>query len=113
MNKYYSSIIGKTVTGPFIGANDGIHNVAKIITLEDGRTILRLENFKSTAGPKVHVYLSTDKSASNFIDVGRLKANNGNQNYNIPSQTDLTKYNLVLIWCRDFSVLFGSAELKA
>jgi hypothetical protein len=43
--------------------------------------------------------------------LGKLKANNGNQNYNIPSQTDLTKYYTVIIWCRPFSVLFGSAEL--
>jgi hypothetical protein len=50
-------------------------------------------------------------SASDFINIGNLKANNGNQNYEIPTETDLSKYNTVLIWCRPFSVLFGSAEL--
>ena len=69
--------------------------------------ILRLENFKSTNGPNVHLYLSTDKAASNFIDLGRLKANNGNQNYNILDGTDLSKYTMVLIWCK-ISLLFGS-----
>ena len=104
-------------TGSFIGAGDGFHNaegLAKVIP-SDGRgerTILRLESFKSTNGPNVHLYLSTDKAASNFIDLGRLKANNGNQNYNIPNGTDLAKYNMALIWCKDFSVLFGSAQLK-
>jgi hypothetical protein len=83
-----------------------------VIPLGDGITILRLENLKFTNGPNVHVYLSTDKTASNFIDLGRLKANNGNQNYNIPKGTDLAKHSIVLIWCKDFSVLFGSAELK-
>jgi hypothetical protein len=105
-----------TRTGSFIGAGDGFHNaegLAKVILLDDsGHTILRLENFKSTNGPNVHLYLATDKAASNFIDLGRLKANNGNQNYNIPVGTDLAKYNLALIWCKDFSVLFGSAQLK-
>jgi hypothetical protein len=51
MNYYNSSTIDKTITGSFISANDGIHNVvgtAKIIHLEDGRTIIRLENFNST-----------------------------------------------------------------
>lgn len=43
--------------------------------------------------------------------LGKLKANNGNQNYNIPSEIDLAKYDTVLIWCRPFSVLFGSADL--
>jgi hypothetical protein len=59
------------------------------------------------------MYISTDKSASDFVDVGRLKANIGNQNYPIPAGTDMTKYDTVLIWCRAFSVLFGSADLKA
>jgi len=102
-------------TGSFIGAGDGFHNaegLAKIIRLGNESTILRLENFKSTNGPNVHVYLSTDKTASNFIDLGRLKANNGNQNYKIANGTDFAKYNTVLIWCKDFSVLFGSAGLS-
>jgi Electron transfer DM13 len=105
----------KIMTGYFIGAGDGFHNAegsAKVIPLGDGNTILRLENFKSTNGPNVHLYLATDKSASNFIDLGKLKANNGNQNYNIPHGTDLAKYSMALIWCKDFSVLFGSAQLK-
>jgi len=104
-----------TRTGSFIGAGDGFHNaegLAKVILFDSGHTILRLENFKSTNGPNVHLYLATDKAASNFIDLGRLKANNGNQNYNIPVGTDLAKYNLALIWCKDFSVLFGSTQLK-
>jgi hypothetical protein len=105
-----------TRTGSFIGAGDGFHNaegLAKVMPLDSsGHTILRLENFKSTNGPNVHLYLSTDKTASNFIDLGRLKANNGNQNYKIPVGTDLAKYNVALIWCKDFSVLFGSAQLK-
>ena len=102
-------------TGSFVGAGDGFHNaegLAKVIPLKDGQSILRLENFKSTNGPNVHLYLATDKTASNFIDIGRVKANNGNQNYNIPVGTDLAKYNTALIWCKDFSVLFGSAQLK-
>ena len=105
-----------TRTGSFIGAGDGFHNaegLAKVIPLEgSGHTIIRLENFKSTNGPNVHLYLATEKTASNFIDLGRLKANNGNQNYDIPVGTDLAKYNMALIWCKDFSVLFGSAQLK-
>ncbi|MGI8831251.1 MAG: DM13 domain-containing protein, partial [Nitrososphaeraceae archaeon] len=47
------------------------------------------------------------------VNVGKLKANNGNQNYDIPAATDLSKYDTILIWCRPFSVLFGSAELTS
>ncbi len=102
--------------GAFTGAGDGIHDAqgdAYTIPLEDGSTVLRLENFESTNGPDLFVYLSTDDNASEFINLGALKANNGNQNYEIPDDTDLSKYNKVLIWCKSFSVLFGSAELSS
>ena len=101
-------------TGSFVGVGDGIHDaegIAKVIPLEDRSNILRLENLQVTNGPDLYVYLATDKSASDFVSLGKLKANNGNQNYDIPSETDLTKYDTVFIWCRPFSVLFGSAEL--
>mgnify|MGYP003576193700 CR=1 FL=1 len=104
------------IIGDFVGVNDGIHNAegkAKILALPDGSQILRLEDFKSTNGPDVHLYLSTDKQASDFIDLGRLKANNGNQNYQIPINADFNKYKYVLIWCQPFSVLFGSAQLSS
>lgn len=114
-NSNNATSFSKIRTGTFVGAGDGFHNaegIAKIIRLGDGSTtILRFENFKSTNGPDVHVYLSTNKkTASDFVDLGRLKANNGNQNYNIPTGTELSKYKAVLIWCQPFSVLFGSAE---
>jgi len=104
------------IVGDFMGVNDGIHDAegkAKILTISDGSQILRLEDFRSTNGPNVHLYLSTDKQASDFIDLGRLKANNGNQNYQIPINTDFSKYKYVLIWCQPFSVLFGSAQLSS
>jgi hypothetical protein len=103
-------------TGSFVGVGDGIHDaqgIAKVIPIEGGSNVLRLEDLVVTNGPDLYVYLSTDKSASDFVDVGRLKANIGNQNYPIPAGTDMTKYDTVLIWCRAFSVLFGSADLKA
>ena len=103
-------------TGSFIGVGDGIHNaegIARIISLQDGTNILRLENLRVTNGPDLYVYLSPDKSISNFVNVGKLKANNGNQNYDIPAATDLSKYDTILIWCRPFSLLFGSAELNS
>lgn len=104
------------ISGSFIGVNDGIHNAegtAKIVPLQKlDSNILRLENLRVTNGPDLYVYLSTDNSASDIVNLGKLKANNGNQNYNIPTGTDLSKYDTVLIWCKAFSVLFGSVELK-
>jgi hypothetical protein len=111
-----ATISNSVTTGSFIGVGDGIHNAegtAKVIPLQNGSNILRLEDLRVTNGPDLYVYLATDKSASDFASLGKLKANNGNQNYDIPTDTDLTKYDTVLIWCRPFSVLFGSAELEA
>jgi hypothetical protein len=101
--------------GEFIDAGDGFHKaegIAKVIDLTDGRTFLRLENLKTTNGPDLYVYLSTGKDSSDIVNLGRLKGNIGNQNYEIPIGTDLSKYNTVLIWCKAFSTLFGSAQLS-
>lgn len=103
-------------TGMFVGVGDGIHDaqgMARIIPLDNGDNVLRLENFKATNGPDLHVYLATDDRASEFVNLGKLKANNGNQNYEIPAGTDLEKYNQVLIWCKAFGVLFGNADLSS
>jgi hypothetical protein len=103
------------LSGMFVGVGDGIHDaqgMAKILPLDTGASILRLEDFRSTNGPDLYVYLATDKDATDFVSLGRLKANTGNQNYDIPQGTDLAKYDTVLIWCKQFSVLFGSASLS-
>ena len=105
-----------TYSGTFVGVGDGIHDAqgtAKTIPLENGNSVLRLEDFKSTNGPDLYVYLATDDRASEFVNLGSLKANNGNQNYDIPVDTDLTKYDNVLIWCQAFGILFGSADLSS
>jgi hypothetical protein len=104
------------LTGSFVGVGDGIHDaqgIARVIPIEGGGDVLRLEDLVVTNGPDLYVYLSTEESASDFVNLGRLKANIGNQNYPIPVGTDLSKYDTVLIWCRAFSVLFGSADLKS
>jgi hypothetical protein len=92
-----------------------IHNsegMTKVIRIDDASMILRLENFRATNGPDLYVYLATGNSASDFVDLGGLKGNIGNQNYNIPEGTDFSKYDSILIWYKAFSVLFGSAKLE-
>lgn len=101
--------------GSFVGVNDGIHNTegtASIYAVGSDQTVLRLEDFYSTNGPDLKVYLATDKSASDYVNLGDLKANRGNQNYDVSEDIDLVKYDTVLIWCEPFKVLFGSAEIS-
>lgn len=99
--------------GTFADA-DSFHKVsgqAKIVNSENGR-YLRLENFQSTNGPDLKVYFSSDTQASSYVSLGALKGNIGNQNYELPADLDLEAYPYVLIWCEQFSVLFGSAQLS-
>ena len=76
------------------------------------KTILTFENFKTDNGPKLLVYLATDTNSTEYINLGDLKGLEGNFTYSIPAGTDLSTYNIVNIWCVDFSVNFGYAKLK-
>ena len=104
-----------TYSGTFVGLGDGVHETegdAYVLPLADGSNILRFENCHANNGPDLYVYLSTDRDASEFVSLGRLKANIGDQNYEIPDGTDLSKYDHALVWCKPFGVLFGGAELS-
>jgi hypothetical protein len=93
---------------------------ANILTLEDGSHVLRLEQFMTTNGPDLRVYLvrgtdGTDDETINgggFIDLGVLKGNIGDQNYVIPPDVDLNEFRSVSIWCRRFAVNFGGTILE-
>jgi hypothetical protein len=100
--------------GNLIDAGDGFLMASgqiKALQIPDGTQILRFENLDVTNGPDLYVYLATDTTAKDFVTLGRLKGNMGNQNYLIPENTDFGKYNTVLIWCKAFSTLFGSSKL--
>src|SRR5207247_1091996 len=71
-----------------------------VYRIADGRRILRLEQFETSNGPDVHVYLvaaadvqqdATVKTAG-FVDLGSIKGNRGDQNYDVPADVDLAKY---------------------
>ncbi len=88
---------------------------ATVYTLPDGKHVLRFEDFSVTNGPALSVYLvrSADGNVdSGFLDLGKLKGNKGNQNYEIPVGTDLGMYRSVVIWCVPFRVTFATASLQ-
>jgi hypothetical protein len=79
----------------------------------DGSTKnLVFKNFKSDSGPDLRVYLSKDQTDDDFIDLGTLKGTEGSFFYELDSSVNLDEYSTVLIWCEDFSVLFGFNTLK-
>lgn len=80
--------------------------------------LLRFENLQTDNGPDLRVYLSTAQAGApadtfddDFIDLGPLKGNTGDQNYDIPAGVDPSLYSSAVIWCRRFSVGFGVAPL--
>ena len=90
------------------------HDVqGKAVLINTGnKNIVRFEDFNSINGPDLRIYLSKDLKSTDYIDLGPIKANKGNVNYDVPAGVDVSKYNKVLVWCRAFSVLFSYAELK-
>jgi hypothetical protein len=107
--------------GMFIHANpaDPIHHGKGGVTAY--ADLVHLEaDFEVGPGPKFHVYLvpepnvtpSTAVAKTMFVDLGRLKAFKGSQNYPVPAGVDPAQYGSVVIWCEQFGVLISPAELK-
>ena len=109
-------------TGTFHGKVHSTSGRATIYQEADGKLVLRLTNFKTSNGPDVHVILIAAKDAdddANFlksntqrVELGKLKGNEGDQNYEIPSGTDLSTFQTVSIYCVRFNANFGAAPLE-
>ena len=101
---------------------DRLHSAegsATIYRLADGKLVLRLENFTAQNGPDLYVGFSghaiprrnAELMDNGYLELGRLKASSGNQNYELPAGFDLGQFKSVTIYCRAFSVVFSTAEL--
>jgi hypothetical protein len=107
--------------GTFQGLAHETKGLASIYQLADGKRTLRLTEFATSNGPDVHVYLVAAEvekgndavKEAGFIDLGSMKGNIGDQNYDIPADLDLSKYRTVSIWCARFGVNFGTAALAS
>jgi hypothetical protein len=106
--------------GSFMDADD-FHlgsGTALLLQQGDGTVFLRLESFNVTNGPDLHVYLAEGNqpqdrgSLGEYLDLGELKGNVGNQNYDIPPSTDLSAFNSVVIYCEPFHVVFSTATIS-
>lgn len=111
----------KVAAGQFHSGAHETKGTATIYQAADGKKTLRLTNFETSNGPDVHVYLvaaadakdnDTVKNAG-FVDLGSMKGNIGDQNYDVPASVDLAKYRAATIWCARFNVNFGTAPLMA
>jgi hypothetical protein len=108
------------VTGTFHGQ---VHSTSGRVTIYKAhdKEILRITHFKTSNGPDVHVILiaaDDAKDDDNFlksnverVELGPLKGNEGDQNYDVPAGTDLKKFRTVAIYCERFNATFGAAPL--
>jgi hypothetical protein len=108
-------------SGSFQGLAHETSGSASVYQLPDGRRVLRLEELNTSNGPDLRVYLVEGDDASNdaaikegrFVELGALKGNIGNQNYELPPDLDLDRYRSVSIWCKRFAVNFAAAPLPS
>jgi hypothetical protein len=106
-------------TGTFHSNAHETRGMATVIDLGQGRRVLRLTSFATSNGPDVRIYLvaagdvqdNATVNTAGFVELGPMKGNIGDQNYEIPATVDLASYRTVTIWCKRFSVNFGSAPL--
>ena len=77
-----------------------------------GRKLTLSDGFEIDPGPQVRVYLATDAGGETFKDLGGLKGSKGSQQYAIPGDVSLSRYDTVVFWCVPFSVSLASAELR-
>lgn len=101
---------------------DAVHTAKGTVTIyqtPDNSRLLRLEDFAVTNGPDLHVYLvknpkprKPEEVGNDYIDLGVLQGNIGNQNYPVPTEVDLSVYRGVIIYSVQFGVIFSSAELR-
>ncbi|MCI0384462.1 DM13 domain-containing protein [Streptomyces sp. CNQ085] len=109
--------------GDLISHEHATSGTVRLIRLPDGSHVVRLENLETSNGPDLHVWL-TDAPVregragwgvfddGEYVSLGRLKGNRGDQNYALPAGVDPDAFTSVTIWCDRFDVSFGAAELE-
>jgi hypothetical protein len=105
-------------SGRFESVRHSATGKAQAIELAEGGRVLTLTDFDVDNGPDLRVYLvagpaKTEDEVDDLVELGGLKGNLGNQQYEIPGDVDVNRYSTVVIWCRAFSVLFARAPLQA
>ena len=107
------------VSGQFRDADESHRGsgTAAIYELEDGSMLIRFEDFEVTNGPDLHVYLvphenpTSSDDLTGYVDLGSLKGNIGDQNYEIPDGVAISDFGSVVIYCVPFHVFFSVAPL--
>lgn len=98
-------------SGGFANGPYGVVTGTARVYLTNGKYQLALENFNTSNGPDLKVYISKEQNPVGFVNLGSLKSTSGDQLYDIPAGADVKDYTYALIYCQQFSHLFGYAKL--
>jgi hypothetical protein len=105
-------------SGSFASREHQTVGTARVLRLSDGRVIVRFEGFSTSNGPVLVVWLTKNPALGpdeafddDYVSLGPLKGNIGDQNYAVPVDVDSTAYTSVVVWCDRFDVPFGAADL--
>lgn len=109
----FTSMTSGLSVGMFMSGVHTTSGTVKVLvdSTDKSKQYLSFDNLMSDAGPDLYIYVAEDTQAKNFISVGKL-TQKGTFSLAVPSGTDLSQKPYVLIWCQQFSVLFGSAKLN-
>ena len=108
----------EVAVGAFVSLDHGTTGTLRVLDLGNGSRVVRLEDLQTDNGPDLYLYVTAnpvdgDEGAfdDEFVNLGRLKGNQGDQNYDLPAGVDLARYASVVIWCDRFDSAFGAASL--
>jgi hypothetical protein len=108
------------VVGKFHQVAHKGEGTAAIYLLRGGRRVLRLTEFRTASRSDLLVYLISAPDAmenetvkhSEVFSFGSLHNNEGDQEYPVPDELDLTRYHAVTVWSPKYEVNFTTAPLK-
>ena len=101
---------GASFVGDFV---DSAHSTSGVASIDSNATTLTLTSFKTSSGPDLNIYIASSLNSvtADFLDLGDIKGRNGTYTYDLPAGKDYLHYKYVIVWCVDFDVNFGYAEL--
>ena len=108
--------------GLFANAEAPTSGSAQLVKKADGIVYVQLKNFKVETAPDLYVWLYEGSSVKKgdspvvgkgkYLEVAKLTGFSGDFEYALPSNTDLSAFKSVVIWCKQFAVAMGAAPLN-
>ncbi len=105
------SVVANAAEGTFTGASDHeVRGAVEIVANGDGHTIELGEDFFLDGAPDPKVAVGSGEKPAHILDP--LENNTGAQTYTLPADIDPASIERVWIWCQQFDVPLGIADVN-